>query len=213
VETLDNTDTIDLPGIPHVTIIGQPGVVYLFAGLLQEGVRIPGKTDISLERLLTDEFGIEPAYIARRISTVFLNGSCVDDLGTARVRDGDVLALSSGMPGLAGASLRRGGPLAALRSGITLALDSPAGSGPSYGTIVVKLFNVLMAELGPGLLSRGLLIQKTKLMELLDTSPKAFRDCCDRASIDGRTVSVEKIGTEIMAGEGSEVFLRVLIPA
>jgi hypothetical protein len=205
-------NTIDVPGIAHLVITGKPGVVSLFAGLLQEGVRVPGGTDIDLATLLTDEFGIEPAYLAQRIATVFLNGSCVDDLGAAIVHDGDILALSSGMPGVAGASLRRGGPLAVLRSGITLAPESTR-LAPSRGTIVVKLFNMVMAELGPVFLSRGLLVQKGPLREVLDASPQAFREWCKSASIDGRPVAVDNLGAELAAAKSGDVFLRILIPA
>ena len=76
----------------------------------------------------------------------------------------------------------------------------------------MKLFNTLMAELGPVFLSRGLIVEKGRLKELFDASPQAFQEHCDHASIDGRAFPVENLGAEIAAVEVGVVFLRALIP-
>ena len=62
---------------------------------------------------------IPAEYVENRIQTIFLDGKAVDDLGEAKVRDGSILALSAAMPGLVGATLRRGGAFASLRRSIT----------------------------------------------------------------------------------------------
>ena len=48
-----------------------------------------------------------------------LDGKPVDDIGAALVQDGSTLALSAAMPGLVGATLRRGGAYSSFRSAIT----------------------------------------------------------------------------------------------
>jgi hypothetical protein len=70
------------------------------------------------------------------------------------------------MPGLVGATMRRGGFYAALRQGIS----HVTGSGTAAcegGTVRVKLFNLLLAELGPLVLARGLILERGELDELL----------------------------------------------
>lgn len=98
---------------------------------------------------------MNPDYVNYRITTVFLDGSCVDDLKTTIIKDGSVLALSSAMPGLAGATMRRGSTYASLRESITYSEKGDSTLG-SEGTVTVKLFNVLINELGPVFLQRGI---------------------------------------------------------
>ena len=68
--------------------------------------------------LLREEIGAGPATI-EKIQSIMLDGKPVDDIGSAMIHDGSVLALSAAMPGLVGATLRRGGAYASFRSAIT----------------------------------------------------------------------------------------------
>ncbi len=77
----------------------------------------------------------------------------MDNLTTAIIRNGSVLALSSAMPGLAGATLRRGSIYASLRNSINYEEKNEL-TQKMDGVITVKLFNVLINELGPVLLQR-----------------------------------------------------------
>ena len=70
------------------------------------------------------------------------------------------------MPGLVGATMRRGGFYAALRQGISHGVDSVTAAG-ECGTIRLKLFNLLLAELGPLVLARGLILESGELTDLL----------------------------------------------
>jgi len=74
--------------------------------------------------------------VKEKISTIFLDGKAVDSPETALLREGSTLALSSAMPGLAGAILRRDGPYASLRSSITIESlelkDFIARQGPDF---------------------------------------------------------------------------------
>ena len=137
--------------------------------LLQQGVWCRASTPAPLMRFLTEQIGIEPAYVRDRIETVFLDGLVVDDLERSVVSDGSTVTLSAAMPGLVGATLRRGGFYAAMRTEISWsqrrAVDTPAAASP--GLVRVKLFNLILREIGPHLLARGVLIERQRAVEAL----------------------------------------------
>jgi hypothetical protein len=134
--------------------------------LLQGGFQIEVETGKSVRELLTSQWGIPDEVIESRISTVFLDGKPVDDLDRATVHDGSTLALSGAMPGLVGATMRRGGVIAGFRSGITHR-ESGAPGHAGKGTIRVKVFNLLIAELMPLFLARGILVAADRLPKTL----------------------------------------------
>jgi hypothetical protein len=142
-----------------------------FLPLLQRGVTVPASVGCPLKSLLCDQLGIDPDFVAERILTIFCDGQPVDDLDRTLVRDGSKIALSAAMPGLVGASMRRGGRYAALRRGISHGADSCCASPGGGGTVVIKLFNLLLAELGPLLLSHGVLLGRDDLADLLGRLP------------------------------------------
>jgi hypothetical protein len=66
--------------------------------------------------------------------------------------------------------MRRGGFYAALRQGISHVAGSGTSAG-ECGTVCVKLFNLLLAELGPLVLARGLILEQDELADLLKNIP------------------------------------------
>lgn len=128
---------------------------------------MPMRTGISIRGLLTAQWGLTQDYIESDISTIFVDGKPVDDLDSAIVKDGATLALSCAMPGLAGATMRRGGAIAGLRSGITHR-EAPSSREQKQGMITVKLFNMLIAELSPLFLAKGILIERKRLPAALE---------------------------------------------
>ncbi len=139
-----------------------------FVGLFQRGVLVAAATGCSLWSFLTEQLGIPPDYVKERVTTIFLDGDVVDSLEGSVVRDGSVLALSAAMPGLVGATLRRGGYYAAMRAAITHGVESsPAPEAGAAGTVRVKLFNLLIPELGPALLAHGIVIERREAAEAL----------------------------------------------
>lgn len=137
-----------------------------FKALLQRGVALR-VVPRSVLGFLVEDVGLTPAYVRERITTVFLDGQVVDVLEDAILRDGSRLALSAAMPGLVGATLRRSGPYAAMRAEITRATEHEVHAR-SAGTAVihVKLFNLLLDELGPLLLDRGVLLEREAVVAL-----------------------------------------------
>lgn len=141
-----------------------------FFPLLQKGVTVPAFTGCTLKSLLCDQFRIPADYVTDRITTIFLDNRPVDDLDRTIIQNDSRVTLSAAMPGLVGATMRRGGFYAALRQGISHALDDGTTAGKS-GTVRVKLFNLLLAELGPLVLARGVLLERDEVEELLQQLP------------------------------------------
>lgn len=153
-----------------------------FFPILQKGVTIPANVGCTLKSLLCDQFAIPPDYVTDRITTIFLDNRPVDDLDRTIIHDGSRVTLSAAMPGLVGATMRRGGFYAALRRGISHLDDSGAEAGKS-GTVRVKLFNLLLAELGPLMLAHGLILdraERDELMQRLPALPKKTLNSADR---------------------------------
>jgi hypothetical protein len=177
-------------GMPEGPTVPLPLSRPALKALLQRGVGIPDGAGLNVRAFLEETLGIEAAYVEERLQTVFLDGHPVDDLDHAVVGPGAVVALSGAMPGLAGATMRRGGYYARLREGIShekggSAAEAAAGaeavdeaSGPS--PVIVKLFNRALADLAEILASRPLLVRVEQLDGL---DPAAARDL--RARADG----------------------------
>lgn len=128
-----------------------------FRALLQRGVGISGSAGTKVREFLQGILGIDPSYVEEKLQTVFLDGHPVDDLDRAVVRPGPVLALSAAMPGLAGATMRRGGYYAPLREGITHGEGTATEGNGEKGVVVVKLFNRPLADLAETLAAHPLL--------------------------------------------------------
>ncbi|HTG00812.1 MAG TPA: hypothetical protein VK654_09525 [Nitrospirota bacterium] len=134
--------------------------------LLQDGFYLPDvAAGTSVREFLTRVLGLDPEYIRNRIQSLFLDGKPVDDYDKAHVRDGSRLALSSALPGLVGATLRQGGLLASFRNTITYQ-ETTAGTGGT-SLVHVKLFNLIMDEMGPMLLQKGVLVKASVLRTFL----------------------------------------------
>lgn len=136
-----------------------------FFPILQKGVTIPATVGCTLKSLLCDQLAIPAEYVTDRITTIFLDNHPVDDLDRTIIQDAARVTLSAAMPGLVGATMRRGGFYAALRRGISHVDDSGSAADKS-GSIRLKLFNLLLAELGPLILARGLILERDELAEL-----------------------------------------------
>lgn len=144
----------------------EPEMVPRFFSLFQKGVLIRGKIGSSVFSFLSNECGISRDYLEERIQTLFLDGKVIDDLHTSRIKDGSVLSLSAAMPGLLGATLRKGGYYAIFRSHISTHVKG-ARVQAGEATIKLKLFNLILKELGPGLLRKGTEVQEKDLHKLI----------------------------------------------
>lgn len=130
--------------------------------IFQKGFGIRAYTGCSVHELLVEQWGLSSDYLRDRISIVFLDGKPLDDLDSAVIREGSCLVLSGAMPGLVGAAMKRGSVYSTLRSSITHRGVQEAPTRHE-GFIRIKLFNLLMQELGPVLLERGIYIAEEDL--------------------------------------------------
>jgi hypothetical protein len=139
-----------------------------WAPLFGGGIGISTQVGISLKEFLCDRLMIPGDYLEHRIQTILVNGRAVDDVAQVRIADGDVIALSAAMPGLAGATLRRGGHLAPMRAAISQKQTPSTAEGHRRGIVVLKLFNLVAKEIGSRLLSAEIWLKARDLKYLRD---------------------------------------------
>jgi hypothetical protein len=163
-----------------------------FFVLLSQGFTVKVRVGCTMRELLHRQLGLSADYIEQRVQTIFLDGKAVDNIDTAVVRHGSTLALSAAMPGLAGATLRRGGAYASMRSQISHG-KSPLPDHIKEGELVLKLFNLVARELGPMFLEKGVWINSKNLQGFLQKAPDYFWAGCRAMEIDDTYKEVDKL--------------------
>ncbi len=170
-----------------LSLVLYPEQLPAFFPFLQQGVTLRVLVGGSVTDLLARQFGIAADYLHSRITTLFLNGKAIDNADSALIRDGSVLALSGAMPGLVGATMRSGGYYAAMRSSISHQ-ESGAWERTREGAIRLKLFNLLLAELGPVFLREGIILENSALAAFLTGQEEEFWRDCRKALLNGKPV-------------------------
>ncbi len=192
---------------PRICFVVEGALVSGFFLLLQRGVTIGGHVGCSVNAFLSKEVGVGPDTL-EKIQSVFLDGSPVDDLDSAILKDKATLALSAAMPGLVGATLRRGGAYSSFRSTITYHETGPAQVS-GEGFVHVKLFNLLMAELGPGLLRKGVYVSSSDLAEFVSGQPADFWKGCKQVLVNGKPAVKGATEVNELISRYKQVFLSV----
>ena len=162
---------------PDLLFLIPSSKLILFYFLLQQGIHLKTLVGEGVHDFLLNRLELPPEDIEEKIQTVFLNGRVVDDLDKALIKDGAALALSGALPGLVGATMRRGGFYSSFRNPIKYQ-DEERGQGLQEGTILLKLFNLLLKDLGPRLLSKGFLVESSQLQEFLKRNESELGDTC-----------------------------------
>ncbi len=165
--------------------------ISFFFPILQKGFLVQARVGISLRDLLCVDFGLTPEFVQERLKTIFLDGKPVDDLDATIIQSGSTLALSGALPGIAGAILRSGSPLASFRSRGGTQNPTPAFQG--MGFVAIKIFNLLLADLGPHFLSRGIWISRQNLENLWESLSEEFWEGCQGVKSKGEIKSVEVV--------------------
>ncbi len=178
-KTLETIITINRKSLP------------VFSQLLGRGFTTRIRTGCSVKELLKDQLGFEESYIDNRIQTLFLNYKAVDDMDSAIVNHGDVLALSAAMPGLVGASFRKAGAYSVMRSQVSHE-NGAASTGSYEGEITLRLFNLIAKEEGPGFLRKGIRIRGRDLDDLLHIQPESFFKNLKGFRVDGNETDPKK---------------------
>ena len=177
-----------------------------FLGLLTPAFEIRARTGIGLKTFVCDELGVEEDYFDNRIQTLFLNSKPVDNADTAVVSDGAVLALSAAMPGLVGATFRKGGRYSWMRKVISHE-GQAGGAEKPQGRVSLKLFNLVLKELGPDFLRRGVWVPGQKVRDFFkDASADCLRHI-QAMTLDGAAIAPQRLSTELV--EDAPVFVKV----
>jgi hypothetical protein len=90
--------------------------------------------------------------------------------------------------------------------------EQPEGSrgAGKEGLVVLKLFNLLVGEMGPAFLERGVLVPRGDLQNSLRDMPESFWEGCRLVRMDGDPVDPEKLLSLDRLTEHELVRLKVL---
>jgi hypothetical protein len=183
---------IDDNSADRLSLVVEPKQVPLFFQLLGHGFFLKVQTGCSVKELLCNQLGIHEDYLAQRIKTIFLNAKVVDDVNSAMVDRDAILALSGAMPGLVGAILRSGGFYAAMRGQISHEKNT-SFSQLNDGQVTLKLWNLVVKELGPTFLERGIWIQGQEIGSLIERHWDAFKAGCKAVEINEKPAAVDSL--------------------
>jgi len=186
-----------------------PGQISYFFPLLQKGFAVEARVGISIQAFLCGHFGLSTEYLRGRVKTVFLDGKSVDDLDQAFVQDGSRLALSAALPGLAGAVLRRGSTYAKLRSQVAEKKKDLPGK-PEEGLVILKLFNLLLPEIGGVFLQKGVLIPREDFLEFWGQHAEETRRGWGKARVNGEESEIDSLANLLQADLSPWIRLEVL---
>ena len=167
--------------------VRQAGMTPFYA-LLEKGVRMQANIGCSLRDFLCGQLGLSGEYLDNRIQTLFLNARPVDDVDRALISDGAILALSAAMPGLVGATMRKGGRYAAFRQAISEGADA-ADQCETRGWVTLKMFNMVAQEIGQDLLARGVEVDGGDLARTAGHCVESYAGTILGARMDGNPVS------------------------
>ena len=183
--------------------------VVAFSSILQAGFKVNVHTGVSIRDLLCNQFDVNPDYVEDRIRTAFLNGKPVDDFSTAIMESGATLALSAAMPGLVGATFRKGGDLAVFRDTITHRRTDTIVEDRA-GVVSIKLFNLLAKEIGLTFLKRGVMVDSDTAKWFFSDPPDAFRRGCKSILVNGEDIHMDQLSQTITSGSEGFVELRLM---
>jgi hypothetical protein len=168
----------------RLIITAGEALVPKFFGLLQSGFALKLAAGSDIKSFLCRQVGLPEDYFAERIQTLFLDGRPVDDAATAQIRDGSRLALSAAMPGVAGALFRKGGRYSAMRKGISYR-QQDVMPDEEAGWVTIKLFNLVLKELGPFFLAKGVRLDGKTVLDFFGQAPEGLIENIQQVEING----------------------------
>jgi hypothetical protein len=139
---------------------------------------------------------------------MFLNSRAVDAIKTSVVSGGSTVALSGAMPGLVGATMRAGGFYAAMRGAITFREDD-SGRSSGIDRVRVKLFNLLLNELGPGFLAREFIMTAGELAVFLEAGEFLTDDSILASTLDNSPLPPGELAAALAELGEKELLLTV----
>ena len=191
----------------RLTIKAAESLVPKYLRLIQSGFMVRAVTGVSIKSFLCRQVGLSEDYFEERIQTLFLDSKPVDDVTAACIRDGSRLALSAAMPGVAGALFRKGGRYSAMRKGISYESHDVI-SDEEVGWVTIKLFNLILKELGPFFLSKGVWLEGKAVKDFLSQPPESLRGNILKVEMNENAIDLEAL----LSQEWSEkhVFTKII---
>jgi len=176
-----------------------------FFQLLELGFRVEADVGCSLREFICVRLGLDGRYLENRIQTIFLNHNPIDNPDTALICEGSSIALSAAMPGLAGATLRKGGRFAVMRNRISCQTGTSSKSDQQT-MVTVKLFNAVAEDLGENLLKKGIRVQDSNFNWFADKHIPALQAHIRSISLDGKPIDANRLASIPRQGD---LFLQV----
>ena len=176
----------------RLSLIVNAKQVPLFFQLMGHGFYLDVQTGCSVKELLCNQLGIHEDYLAQRIQTIFLNFKVVDDVNSAIVSEDATMALSGAMPGLVGSILRSGGVYAPMRSQISHE-QTKSVSLLKNGRITLKLWNLVVKELGPTFLQQGIWIETEECKSFIERHSDALEAGCQAVDLNDTPAEVDRL--------------------
>jgi hypothetical protein len=178
----------------HLVIKSAETHIPKYFSLLQSGFMMKVVSGVTIKAFLCEQVGLPEDYFEDRIQTLFLNSKPVDDAATACIENGSRLALSAAMPGVAGALFRKDGKYSAMRKGISCASQNVI-SDDEAGWVTIKLFNLILKELGSFFLAKGVWIDGKAVQHFFNRSSQAFLDGILQIEINANTIEPAELLT------------------
>ena len=191
----------------HLNLSVETHRIAVFFKLIESGFKLKINTGLSIRELFCDQLGVSEDYYDDSIQTVFLDSKPVDNDATALVYDGARIALAAAMPGLVGATFRKGGHYASFR--VTISHSETGNSSiKGEGEIVVKLFNMIAKELGPAFLKKGIIIGGKRFQDFMRRNSEDLNAGCHSMLLNDEKTDVAALVK--MNLENTEIFLQVI---
>jgi len=192
---MENSIQTVVENCPVVRIEAGKVLTPYFGPIFQGGFLFRCQVGQSIADFLFRQLLLERDFVEKKISTVFLDGECVDNISLATMKDGSVVAFSSALPGLVGATLRRDGFYACLRDSITYHKGDTAVEA-RQGAVTIKLFNLIMDELGPVFLKKGIIMDRAAVVRFFQARKKEFWKGIKTVHLGGLSIGSEKLMEE-----------------
>jgi hypothetical protein len=190
----------------HVRLDVKAYLIPRFLNIIERGFNLKVKTGQSIRELFCGQFGISDDYFDNRIQTIFLDGKAVDSTDNAWVENGSRLALSAAMPGLVGATFRKGGRYASFRGTISYS-KSKKSVARGEGEITLKFFNMIAKELGPAFLQKGIIVEGKRFKDFAQRNAEDLKAGCNSIHLNDEKADVARLLK--MNWENEQVFLQV----
>lgn len=177
------------PLVQKVHVLLEKDRLGVFWALLSYGFKLDVQIGGSLLDLLICQIGINESYLNEKVQTIFLNGKVVDDFSAEIIEDDSVIALSSAMPGLAGAVFRKGGILSSMRSEHVSNLENIVIT-KHKGQVTLKLFNLIASDLGADFYKKGVCIKGTHFIRYVKSKQPLIEKICKELVLDGKKYDI-----------------------